>query len=402
MLSGTSWSPALAEEAIPGLWPAPSVAEAEAIARMADPALRNLHITLAYHRLVVALTRLSGARNVSWCAHATWASKTAGHFIRKEEVPEFVRELLERSDAVTRGFSGVQAQLAGLGLPLSLVQAALSRAIERTADEIARHVAVGNQLVFAELGPLYARLLERLGGLTGPDPAALEGLLAGLRPGPVEAGGQDMLRRAFTCYYEAVLTPEPKARAELLLLGNLMVGYHEQTRLQGPIVSAMNAPFREVLLEELVAGVGSHALGLGGHLAALQEFSVRSVFAPVARWLERRWRELSTQAVMKLELPDVAIQLGEDVPAHTAERAFPPELQELTHPELRRLLAVLDRTPDSTRGSGARDWGSLADRMNLVVDLFRTRAQDRLLYDQPFTFLQVEAFQQGRLPHGRL
>jgi len=40
--------------------------------------------------------------------------------------------------------------------------------------------------------------------------------------------------------------------------------------------------------------------------------------------------------------------------------------------------------------------------MNLIVDLFRTRQQDRLLYDQPFTFLLVDALQQGRVPHGRL
>jgi hypothetical protein len=66
------------------------------------------------------------------------------------------------------------------------------------------------------------------------------------------------------------------------------------------------------------------------------------------------------------------------------------------------LMAGLDRTPDDTAGSAARDWGSLEDRMNLIVDLFRTRQQDRLLYDQPFTFLQVDALQQGRVPHGRL
>jgi hypothetical protein len=62
----------------------------------------------------------------------------------------------------------------------------------------------------------------------------------------------------------------------------------------------------------------------------------------------------------------------------------------------------LDRTPNDTAGSAARDWGRLSDRMNLIVDLFRSRQQDRLLYDQPFTFMQVEAFRQGRVPHGRL
>jgi hypothetical protein len=40
--------------------------------------------------------------------------------------------------------------------------------------------------------------------------------------------------------------------------------------------------------------------------------------------------------------------------------------------------------------------------MNLIVGLFRTRQQDRVLYDQPFTFMQVEGLRQGRVPHGRL
>lgn len=65
-------------------------------------------------------------------------------------------------------------------------------------------------------------------------------------------------------------------------------------------------------------------------------------------------------------------------------------------------MATLDRTPNDTAGSAARDWGDLGDRMNLIVDLFRTRQQDRVLYDQPFTFMQVEALRQGQVPHGRL
>ena len=39
--------------------------------------------------------------------------------------------------------------------------------------------------------------------------------------------------------------------------------------------------------------------------------------------------------------------------------------------------------------SRAEDWADLGDRMNYVVDFFRTRQQDRGLYAQPFSDEQV-------------
>jgi hypothetical protein len=154
-----------------------------------------------------------------------------------------------------------------------------------------------------------------------------------------------------------------------------------------------------VFLDERVEHLG---LPSARRANPLHELSLRGAFAPLASRIERLWRELSTRALMRHELPDVALRLGEDIPALNAERDFPPPLARVEHPELVALMATLDRTPNDTAGSAARDWGDLGDRMNLIVDLFRTRQQDRLLYDQPFTFMQVEALRQGRVPHGRL
>ncbi|QRK05149.1 hypothetical protein JQX13_33790 [Archangium violaceum] len=376
--------------------------------RTSDPVVRNLRITQAYHDLSVALSGLFGVKNVSWCAHATWASKTAGGFIRKEEVPELLGHFLERADATTRGFSNqprFQTQTLNLGFSLPTVglQTVLTRTIERIADDIAHHIARGNVLVFAELGPLYVEMLARFGGGAPPEQDALNGLLARLRPGPVDQGGQELLIQAFTHYHQALHAQEPKARAELIFLANALVGFHEQARLQEAIVAALNAPFRDVFLQELSVSLGLRVSlrGASGQGPGL-EVGVRALFEPLSRWFERLWRELSTRAFMRIELPDVALKLGEDIPALTAERDFPPELNTLTHPGLMALLARLDRTPNDTQGSAARDWGNLNDRMNYIVDLFRTRQQDRLLYDQPFTYLQVESFRQGRVPHGRL
>ena len=50
--------------------------------------LRNLRITECYHRLSHELAAAVDAGNANWSTFATWASKTAGNWIRNEEVPE--------------------------------------------------------------------------------------------------------------------------------------------------------------------------------------------------------------------------------------------------------------------------------------------------------------------------
>lgn len=384
---------------LPRFWPPPTQAEVETIIRMEDPVLRNLHITQTYHVLTLALTDVFGETDASWCAQATWASKTAGQFIRKDVLPGLMRDLLERADVVTRGIAELQDRLLGawgasVGIPF-----VLSRALEAATDEVARHVARGNLIVFEELGPLYTAMLEAFRGLTRPDPGAVERLVSRLAPGPIEEGGQDMLIRAVRAYHDAIFTQELRKRAELMFLANALVGYHEQTRLQGPVSSALNAPLRELFLDHLVEFCRTDP---NSRVRDLPDWGVRKAFTPLANRLERCWRELATHALMTMVLPDLTLRLAEDIPALTPEEDFPPNLMRLEHPELVALMAELDRTPDDTAGSAARDWGRLSDRMNLIVDLFRSRQQHRLMYDQPFTFLQVDAFKQGRVPHGRL
>ena len=105
-----------------------------------------------------------------------------------------------------------------------------------------------------------------------------------------------------------------------------------------------------------------------------------------------------TEYMMTIGLPhDVILHLGEDVPAE-----FPPSLQHVTLPDLQALLAKIDPTPDSPRGSGAVDWSALPDRLHYIVDLFRCYHESADLLEPPFTTEQVDALKLGRLPEGRL
>ena len=105
---------------------------------------------------------------------------------------------------------------------------------------------------------------------------------------------------------------------------------------------------------------------------------------------------------MTLELPNLSVDLGEDVPPMHNGEMFPRALRTLTDPDLQQLIEQLDRTPNTTKGSAAVNWTAIGDRMNYVTDLFRSRQQDLSLYRAPFSIGQVAAIRQGDIPGGPL
>ena len=113
-------------------------------------------------------------------------------------------------------------------------------------------------------------------------------------------------------------------------------------------------------------------------------------------------RSLSTRWFMRIELPGRGAPLGRDVPRLACGAMFPAELEVLELPALRALLARLDRTPDTTRGSAARDWADLGDRMNYIVDLFRSHQQAPHMRRPLFSPNQVQAIRAGEVPPGPL
>jgi hypothetical protein len=391
----------LGEELPAQKWPPLTVAQAHAISAMTDPALRNLRITQGYHGLKIALTRLFGARNVTWCAYATWASKTAGTFIRGEEVPGLIRAYLAASDHLAEVIAHANGRLLGVHEHARLDHGFVNETIEEVIRDVTGQVGQGNLIVFQELAPLYAAWLEAFPSRPARfDAGAIDAFVAdNLTPGPVEAGGQDLLIQAFRAYYDAMLERDAGRKAQLMFLANALVGYHEQTRLQGPIVGALDAP----LVDIFVGKAHGHAKrALPAILHAAIEAVLDEVLRPIGKRLEAEWQAVSTRWLMSLALPDVVLHLGKDVVPVSPTRMFPEELATATLEPLVAILARLDRTPDTLRGSAARNWGDLGDRMNFVVDFFRTRQQDAALYRPPFSDEQVAAFTAGTLPAGTL
>jgi len=334
--------------------PLPDARRIAAACAMSDPVQRNLWITYIYHRLEVALASRLGGEDVSWCAYGTWASKSAGRFIRGELVLEVLRPLVART-------------------------AAVGRMVHRIDGAVRERIGNGNLLVFAELAPLFRALVDVLDRPRGQRQAAAASAFAELTPGATADGGQALLRRAFAAYVAAADMRDAKARAEQILLANTLVGYHEQIRLQPTIAGALSAPLAVLV----TADAAPLRRALGERLG------------DVARSLLTRW-------MMTIDLPEGPLALGRDVPMTRDGRMFPPALMQIEHPELRAVLEEVDRTPDTTAGSAADDWAALADRMNFIVDLFRSRQRDASLRRAPFRPDQVAALQIGRRPLGPL
>jgi hypothetical protein len=384
----------------------PTVADVERITAVADPVLRNLQITQCYHELAVAMAGLIGP-GANWCSVATWASKQAGQSIRQEDLQRALQRRLRSSpdvaDAAQVMASAGQQTAGEEGRSVAGAVEALWDALNPAAafDRTAAAVARGNLKVFEEIGYQFARFLDLCAG-GQPDDGRLATLCQGLQPGE-PPDGQRYLRQAFTHYHRAWTADNERARAQWMLLANLEVGFHEQTRLQPEIVEAMNAPvydprqLRRRLVEEIFPNPAARLryvlAGLAGQARPLLE--ARDHLADEAM---RIGRLVVTERMMTLAMPDGQIlQLGHDLPG-----SFPDLLRTIDLPELGALLNQVDPTPDAPTGTGAADWGRLPDRVHFIADLFRAYHLDSRLFDPPFNPGQVADLMAGRLPQGTL
>ncbi len=262
----------------------------------------------------------------------------------------------------------------------------------------------GNKKVFEEIGREFARFVAACMQDVAFDADRIAQFCAELRPGD-PPDGQRYLRQAFSHYYRAFFETDAQHRVELQLLGNLEIGYHEQTRLQPEIAESLDAALLNG--EELRARLLAELFPSGSLLTRLRMFVKRlwggptpfelAVNALVAE-IRRLLHHAITEHLMTLTLArDEQLRLGADL-----RREFSASLRHLTVPGLLALLSQIDPTPDSLRETGAMDWADLRERLHFITDLFRCFHEAQELFDPPFTAEQVLDLRAGRLPGGRL
>jgi hypothetical protein len=357
----------------------PSLAEIDVICRDVDPVRRNLRITQAYHELAVALAARTGT-GANWCTFATWASRQAGQTIRVEDLARAIEAGLGGAEEIGAAIARLTDVLRAIGrvadrsLVLATVRDAASpvRAAERASEAVAR----GNLKVFEEIGRAFAHFVAALNA--GDD--AVARTVATLRPGP-PPDGQELLAAAFAGYGRALVAADPGARAEQLLLANLRIGLHEQTRLQPEIAAALDAPVAHPhdVKARLLARLAAEAPRLTRRLQDDDDGPLDDLVHRLVEAVRRRVREILTEHFMTLDLPGGRIRLGVDVVG-----SCPPHLRQPRDADLCALLARIDPGPATSAGSGARDWADLPQRMHFIGELFRLRHEDAALREPPF------------------
>ncbi|WP_089720512.1 hypothetical protein [Candidatus Entotheonella palauensis] len=353
-----------------------------------DHVVRNLQITQSYHEFTLAFDEFLGHRDGAWCMFATWVSKQVGYFIRNEEVPKPLRQFL-----------GLDVQPGRLSLsPLRrlLLNKPLLRYIRFTVEDVSHYLGEGNRLVYANLGTWFANFLMFLRSHQGPDPMKLDAFLNQLSKDPVNG---EEIARAFTHFYHAVYETNPQIKAERMFMTNMLIGLHEQVRLQGPLDNTFQAPIRRALDDPQRHLI---PLPLPGLLRRAGATLTKRLASPLIERLEQVLQRVVTACLLTIATPTERLDADQDMPPLPNGEMYPEALKRLTLSEAHDLVEELDYTPHTTRGSGARDWRQLGDRMNYVVDLFRSRQQERILLQAPFSPVQTDAIRAGRLPAGPL
>lgn len=380
-----------------------TVKDCEAIAAHPNPA-RNLMITQSYHDLTLGMADVIGHEHISWVGVATWASKTAGIFIRDEEIPDLMWRAVQGAYARESWRERVLGRILGWAGSAWSVESLLARFFESCVRHVSTQIAAGNTKVYNELGPLFADAIARFSQDEVYNEETIRGFCARLRDGETTEGeesGQDLLKLAFRSYYAARFEADPHKKAQLVLLANAATGLHEQIRLQPAIHGSLNAPFAVVgALERFVSDQLKERLPVQLHVL----IDVALWFlAPVMSRMDDLWMWMATELLMVLVMPGRILRLGQDLrPQMSGGRAYPQGLESIDNPQLKQLLLKYDRNPEGLSGSGTRRWDDLYDRMNYILELFRIHQCDATLFVSPFDEAQRAKIYAGELPEGPL
>ncbi|MEP7362704.1 MAG: hypothetical protein ABI972_05565 [Acidobacteriota bacterium] len=377
----------------------PTLSDVDRISAMPDAVLRNLRITQCYAEMSSAFAGLlPGGAN--WCTFATWASRQAGRSIRSEDVALALEQRLKKLPVLNAIFAELMSVM---GLQRDEIIGDVSRVVLRAGgmQRSAAAVAEGNVKVFSEIGREFARCLEMLEAGNDTD-AGWSHFLASMRPGD-PPDGQAMLVSAFTHYRMARAAGTGSPGAQHMLLANLEIGYHEQTRLQPEIQRALDeALLPHAILEQEVYMAISARLRLLSRIwsffSPFRESLLRKAAKVITAETVRLARMVVTDHMMSIEFPGPQmLKLGHDL-----ERPFPAVLEHVDLPELLQVLRRIDPTPDSARGSGALDWADFRERIHFIADMFRAWQDEPTLLGSPFGEAQLAMLRAGRVPGGPL
>jgi hypothetical protein len=187
-----------------------------------------------------------------------------------------------------------------------------------------------------------------------------------------------------------------KRRAELILLGTIRLEAYAQTRLQ-PVLKR-NLSY---LPDALEAVVGSRITGRTNRSTVrLRRLYERSQGA--RRFADEAFAIAATRYVFTLVVGQEVLGLGRDLPVappanpvlrdrlpktdqdrYVLGSFFPRHLQTLREPDVWAAWQQFDRSITEGTRTAVDDWLRYEERLNFVVNLFRSRQQVSALYSRP-------------------
>jgi hypothetical protein len=354
-------------------------ANIEDVADVVDPLVRNELITHNYWRIANRFYDRYGTANLVWPTFGSWASTQAGQQMRL-----------------------------GVAAPIRLVTAGASTRVTELLGQ-------GNQLIFRDIAPPFDRFLNFLDATPEPDVLALIAsptltddlaVLLSLNPQDFEASptGEWLMVLAFEQYLRALYETDDDARAERFFVANACVGLQEQTRVDSSLDALLDLkdlnrelkPWMKLLRPVLQVGTNvvdwawpTVSVVFGDEGPALERRLTNFKRLLSAIVLDGRVTQVvGTQVFFELDLGENHFDLGDDLRDGPFARGL--ETISLTAADFQRsfdLVAVWDRTPDSTHATAAADWSDLSDRMNFILDLFRSYQADERLTTHPLAGL---------------
>ena len=356
----------------------------ETICRLPDDLYRLRWVSYAYYDLSRRLDdKLGSATNATWPAFARWSAYTISEALRLDRPNPRLEEVLKDHMIPEK-----------LVEPLVAVQRRL-----RSLDDGAMPtvLALGNRLVFHEVGWTIASFLDFMGGPDAADADKAAEFCGRIQPSKPDDFFRpcypEWLRDGVFAYYKASRTNDAHEKAELVLRGNILIGAYEQWRVDSFFEVALD--FNPgALVKDLRAGPhdapGTRQVGVR-HAGTRR--AMRHQWAALD-WMSDAYAAFLTRFVMTWDAPlfsakPTALRLGSDVPRvrrsaldvnNPARGVY--DLSELD-PALARLFSTFDRSGGQLRGSGARNWRRFTDRMSFIANLFRSQQQNENLKVPP-------------------
>ncbi len=383
----------------------PSVAEIESTSAIKDPVNRNLNITQSYFEISRSFISRTGEVS-NWCTFATWASRQAGVTIRGEDLRNKLLDTLTRNSNIQQLLKLIlfYAKQLGKESANNIHLEAIKRIVETAQSHASSAVARGNKKVYDEIAKEFSRFMESCMHDECYDAVSIEKFCAKLLPGAAP-GGQEYLSKAFRLYYEAWFEVNPSIKHQKIYYANVLVGYHEQTRLQPEIFDSMNAArIDPTKIKDHLSNMILKNTSTKGKFYYFMDWIVgktdlfKKAIDSLVEEAESHIRKVITDQLMTLRLPTgEVLELGSDLLSKPCE-----QLSSIDQVELMELLDRLRIASKNSDGAGCTDWSDLSQRIHYIAYLFRCYHANHELFMAPFFETQVEVIKAGGIPTGDL